>query len=120
MAKLIHVGFFRELAHGEPTGPSLLEERAATPDPDEARIVAYLKAGELFVGSPGVVRDVLDGSAGIIGSPEILTDGLFAWPADFAYYVERYHVRPPALFHEHMARSQWRVPSDIAVEHLEF
>ncbi len=118
MANLIQVGFFRELKHGDPKGPSLRAAVANAAAPDEAKIVAYLKAGQLYIGSPGIVKDVMDPKAGIIGSPDILTDGTYAWPADFAYYVEKYHARAPEELVQHMARAGWRVPTNIPVAEL--
>jgi len=118
MAKLIPVGFFRELRHGKPNGPSLRQSVAKEAAPDEAKVVAYLKAGKLLVAAPGIVKDAL-APAGPIGSASILTDGAYAWPEDFAYYVARYHVRPPADFAAHMASRDWQVPSDLAVAGLE-
>ena len=43
---LISTAFFRELRHGNPSGPSLREAIQSTPQPDETRIVGYLKSGK--------------------------------------------------------------------------
>lgn len=113
--KLKTAGFFRELPHGAVDGPSIREGVASSPQQDEGRIIEYLKNGSLFVASTGIAKDVLDQSA-IVGSPHVLTDGVWAWPADLAYYVEKYHVRLPAEFAKHMALNSWAVPLEDAIE----
>lgn len=82
-------------------------------------IVTYLRDGEVFVGNPGVVKDVLDPKFGVIGAPHILTDGVYAWPAIFAHYVERYRIQPPPEFVRHMSRNGWKVPQGIDLASLE-
>ena len=99
--KLKSVGFFRELDHGDPTGPSLVASVGDKPRPDEARIADYLRGGLLLIGCPGVVGDILDEAAGLIGTPHIMTDGVWAWPGDLPYYVEKYHLTLPGDFIAH-------------------
>jgi hypothetical protein len=118
--KLVSVGFFRELRHGDPAGPSLRDVVQPLPRPDEARIAGYLRCGKPFVITMGVTRDVLVAEGPIIGAraPHVLTDGVYAWPADFAHYVERHHARVPDDFVAHMAANAWRVPDQIDVASL--
>jgi hypothetical protein len=75
----------------------LLDKRAASPHPDDARIADYLRNAQPYIVSPGVTVDVLDGS-GPIGSGTILTDGEWAWPDDLAHYLETYHIELPESF----------------------
>ena len=106
--KLKRVGFFRELSHGDPDGPSLAEsvrDRQAT---DEHRIVEYLRNGVPFIVSPGPVFDVIDGE-GPIGTASVLTDSEWCWPDDLAAYVEEHHVRLPDEFVEHARASGWLI-----------
>ena len=116
--KLIRVGFFRELRHGDPEGESLREAIQPSPRPNEARIVGYLRAGKMLVGTMGVTRDVLVDKGPIVGSPHVLTDGVYAWAADLAYYVERYHARVPEQLVNHMAANNWQVPSVVEIASL--
>ena len=104
------VGFFRELRHGKQDGPLLKDAVREAGDPDEAKVVSYLRAGQVLMASPGIVRDVLDPQRGIIGSLSILTDGVYAWPSDLAHYVERHHACLPDEFVAHMASNGWHVP----------
>jgi hypothetical protein len=115
---LIPVGFYRELRGGKPHEPSLREAVQAVASPDAARTIAYLNAGELLIATAGVVKDVLDERRGIIGAPDILTDGTYAWPAILAHYVEHHHVRVPEHFAGHMAAGGWVVPPGIEVRGL--
>ena len=114
--KLLHVGFYRELPHGEPDGPSLLEAVSDSPAEGEELLVRYLEQGIAYVVCAGVVEDVIDPSRGIIGAPHALTDGVWAWPADLAYYVREYHARLPAEFWRHIEERDWTIPPEDAVD----
>jgi hypothetical protein len=87
---------------------------AATAQEDEENILAYLsQAVALFI-IPGVAGDVL--SPGDVSDAEhIVTDGGWAWPVYYAYYVRRYHVRVPEAFVSHMRSHHWKPPQlDLA------
>lgn len=114
--KLRGVGFFRELRHGSPDGPSLRDAMRASPDANASRIQEYLSNGVLLVASPGIVPDVVDPAHPMIGAPHILTDGVWAWPADLPYYLGRYHVRLPDAFLQHMSDSGWSAPGEETVD----
>lgn len=109
--KLKKVGFFRELRHGMPDGPELRSLLSPSPYEHEDRIAQYLRNGVLLIASPGVIEDVLSPGQ-LIGGPHILTDGVWAWPSDLAHYVEKYHVRLPSEFTDHMAQRNWAVPPE--------
>ncbi len=113
--KLKRVGFFQELDHGDSTGPMLVDS-VGRPLPDVRAIADYLRSGLLFVGCPGIVFDVLDRAAGPIGSPDILTDGEWAWPGDLPYYVEKHNVALPTEFLEHLRQRNFKAPIEGAVD----
>lgn len=119
--KLKKVGFFRELGHGDLDGPSLVEAMNAKPQPYEPKIVDYLRSGLLLIGCPGVVGDVVDESADPIGAPHIMTDGAWAWPGDLPLYVERYHVKLPGEFIDHVRLRSLKLPAiaEIRLSDLE-
>lgn len=117
--KVLPLGFFSDLNHGLATQPSLNSVIANAPSAEEAELVQYLRSGELFIASPGVTHDVLAEEKVVIGSPDILTDGVWAWPRDLAHYVEQYHARLPEKFLAHARKNGWRVPEDIDVLSLE-
>jgi hypothetical protein len=107
---LIWVGFFRELPHGKPTGPSLREHLQESGHPDEAAIVHYLNAGTTLAATGSMVDDYLDDTKKGVAHLEIATDGSWVWPRDLAYYVGAYHVRLPPEFVEHMRSNGWKAP----------
>lgn len=107
---LRRVGFFRELRHGDRTGPSIKEAVRQSPWQDEDRLLDYLKAGNLFVASPGVSDDVLDPSKTRVTPFHLYTDGEWIWPYDLVYYIENYHVVVPPEFIEHASEMGWKPP----------
>ncbi|EJZ17373.1 hypothetical protein NE852_12940 [Rhizobium sp. Pop5] len=117
--QLKRVGFFRELPHGDPEGPSLKHFSAAVALQENARIVSYLRSGALFIASPGLSRDVLSDEHPIIGSLALWTDGTFLWPSDLSHYVEKYSVGLPREFIKHMEGNAWTVPAGIDIFSLE-
>lgn len=117
--QLIRVGFFRELPHGDPEGPSLKNFAAAIPLQQNDRIVSYLRSGALFIALPGLSRDVLSNEHPIIGSLALWTDGIFLWPSDLSYYVEKYSVGLPREFIKHMEDNAWTVPAGNDIFNLE-
>lgn len=117
--KLIKVGFFRELDHGDIGAPSLSESRSDMPVPEEGRIATYLDAGHLYVASSDTTNDWFADDPDVeIGPPHILTDGTYAWPADLSYYLRNYHARLPRHFVLHIQRNNFQVPGNVDLESL--
>lgn len=108
---LAEVGFFRELRHGSADGPSLEQSRRETAQPDEAGIVQYLETGAALSVSGSMADDYFDLSKKAIATLETVTDGVWLWPRDLAYYVRNYHVELPPEFIAHMRGSGWRPPA---------
>src|SRR5262249_11657185 len=46
----------------------------------------------------------------------ILTDGVWVWPSDLAYYVAVYHCRIPEGFLQYVTSSDWRPPDRKAFD----
>jgi hypothetical protein len=113
--RLKRLGFFRELEHGDQAGPSLVDLLGNEPREDETKIHDYLNNGLLFIGCPGLVEDVFDKTVGPIGSPSILTDGVWAWPDDLSYYVKKYHILLPVEFTDHARRNSFIIPHEDSV-----
>ena len=118
------VGFFRELRHGMPTGPSLAASVRPAAGSDEDKIVRYLQLSPPFAASGPMVDDALDPSNKAVAPLETATDGQWMWPRDLAYYVEKYHVELPDDFVNHMRHRDWQIPelgkSDLAELATEF
>ena len=104
------VGYFRELAHGRPDGPSLREAMGSLPFEQRERVRRYLESGEALVVTPGLVGDVMDPSKPVLISPDVLTDGIWTWPGDLAYYVGEYGAGLPDAFLASMEANGWSVP----------
>jgi len=117
---LRHVGFFKELQYGPHDGPNLLESIRRVAKADEDKMVRYLNGGHIMIASPGVVEDVIEPGK-MIATPSVLTDGLWAWPEDLAYYVAMYHVELPEEFVSHMRQRKWEPPrpDEVVLEELE-
>ncbi|MEN0062735.1 MAG: hypothetical protein AAGA48_11335 [Myxococcota bacterium] len=116
--QLLPVGFFRELPHGDPEGPSLVESRRFLPLAHQPQIVAYLRQAPLLEASTEPVADVLESSAEAIGTASVRTDGLYCWPDDLPGYLERYNVALPPVFLGHLAARGWDL-GDIDVTGLQ-
>lgn len=109
-------GWFRELDHGEPEGASLRDAVRESPDDDCERISKYLLNGWVAADVMDVnTHDVLDAARPVIGPYFILTDGVWAWPSDLAYFYLKYNVELPDEFVDHMRSNGW-VPPDITPE----
>lgn len=117
--KLKRTGFFAELPHGESSGPSLKASVRDDPQPNEPRIVEYLRCGCMFIAAPGLARDVLNKEDLVIGALRILTDGVWCWPSDLSYYVDKYHVRVPTEFLRRMEEKGWMPPKNVDIQSLE-
>jgi len=113
--KLIRVGFFWEVHDTDlPIGTSLEKARQPEPNAEEANTLRYLESGQLYERVDGSARDYFDDHIDV-GPAHLLTDGLYVWPADFAYYVRTYHVHVPRAFVMHAKRNNWQVPEvDVA------
>ena len=109
---LRRVGFFREL-HPEPGLPSIRTAAHAVSHHDEGRVIAYLLTGVCLAACGGVQRDVFDRTCGRVTSPDLLTDCVWLWPGELAYYVTHYHVELPAAFVDSMRQNAWRVDVNV-------
>ena len=73
------------------------------PSEHKDTVLKYMKACKITSAAPGHVRDVIAGN--VIDLPlECKSDGFFAWRSDFAYYIEKYDLRIPEEFIEHILR----------------
>ncbi|QND17824.1 hypothetical protein HB775_29365 (plasmid) [Rhizobium leguminosarum bv. trifolii] len=117
--QLRRIGFFRELPYGSPEGLSINSSFSEFSSEKKAKVISYLRSGTACVVSPGMSRDVISAERNIIGALSLLTDGVFLWPSDLAYYIEKYSVGIPQEFLEHMEQNVWVVSTDIDIQNLE-
>jgi hypothetical protein len=103
-------GFFKEFAYGEGESQSVKDAVCDEPQANEQLIIAYLKNGHLFVISPCVNQDVIACDGRLASPSGIQTDGVWMWPLELAYYVEKYHLELPSEFIVHLQANKWEVP----------
>ncbi len=125
MFGLREAGFFREMTYGysatidDRRKPSLLESIHRLDRTDKEKITAYLTSGNVLFMAYGVSKDVLCFGK-IIGTMAILTDGIWVWPKDLAYYVEEYDVALPDDFITHMRETGWQAAMMTSEEMARF
>lgn len=119
MPRLRKFGFFQELKYGDIDGGSLNSLISDTSSEEEEKIINYLKNGLCMIAASFLEKDILNPSEVIIGVPDILTDGVWAWPRTLAYYVKRYHVVLSSDFVAHMLQNRWTVPDEKSLNQNE-
>ncbi|TMR08214.1 hypothetical protein ETD86_48800 [Nonomuraea turkmeniaca] len=108
-------GFFRELEHGDPSGPSIHMSLGNLAG-EVNEIVDYLSDAPILAATGTTVKDILGERGAIIGIINIQTDGEWAWPSDLAYYVEKYRVGIPDELGKRIAHLH--SPPRLSVEEL--
>jgi hypothetical protein len=103
------IGYFRELRHGEPDGPSLIAARDRLDPALRTQVAGYLKAGGVLA-TTGALTDDWFTKERRVAPLESRTDGVWVWPADLAYYVEHYGTEVPAEFIRHTEAHGWVAP----------
>ena len=54
---------------------------------------------------------------GVAGCPDILTDGVWMWPGDLAYYVKKYHLELDKEFVQGMEDSGWHIRNISGIDY---
>lgn len=107
------VGFFSELAPGWGLAESGSIKDAVRPsgEPDEPRILEYLRGGTGIWSETSAGPDVLDPEApDLTGIGSLFTDGTWIWREDLPHYVAKYHVLLPGDFIEHIRALDYKAP----------
>lgn len=104
--KLRRVGFFQELKYGSASDPSIYDKMGSVPE-DSDQVIQYLKTGYLLIVSPEVEHDVISPEKKMICGLNILTDGHWAWPESFSYYIQNYKVALPTSFLEYVRKQKY-------------
>jgi hypothetical protein len=105
-------GYFREFTK-KPANPAL-SANLGEHEEDEARVVGYLDKGIVIMYSTRMVRDPLDPGHPVIGTGSILTDETWDWPDYLPRLVEKYHVRLPIEFVDHMRKNGWAISGALS------
>ena len=111
-------GYFKEMPHGNSTGPSIKDYIGKEERNKIDKICTYLSSGIVIAETPGVVNDVIDPDKGVAGTPTALTDGTWVWPGDLAYYVKNYRLKLADEFIITMQENNWTIP--IKIEDIDF
>lgn len=112
----IEVGFFRELDHGDPRGPSIYDSLSDPLPLATRRLVAsYLRAASVVMATSARARDVLHPERGEVSGISVMTDGRYLWTEDLAYYVDVYGCRVPDGM---VRRAEYGPPAAVSPEEL--
>ena len=107
--KLVRQGFYKEMAVGKTTDPSIMRGLNKA-KPEEAELVSsYLDSGIVLITCCGTSIDIIKPENGIAGVPSVLTDGKWVWPGDLSYYVKNYQLALDPEFVSYMRKQDWRV-----------
>lgn len=102
---LQRAGFFRELRHGHPDGPSL-HELIGAGSAEDGRVGTYLRQGNVLGATAQQVDDCLDPANTNITELKLMTDGTWLWPSDLVYYVETYSAAVPVELLRHITMNK--------------
>jgi hypothetical protein len=93
------VGLFRELGIEIDQSTQSIHDVAGALSSDKVdAVVRYLNSGVPVFDVMGATSDPFDRSIQIPGGPSLVTDGVWIWRYDLAYFVQRYLVGLPDEF----------------------
>jgi len=102
--------------------PSLRSLVRQDAEPNEAKLLAYLRQGVVcgVYNDRGMVYDVLAARTPLDPDANLLlTDGTWIWPKALLHYLCEYHIRLPAALVEHAQGHDWQIDSSaIRLERL--
>jgi hypothetical protein len=113
------LGFFDDFGYpSELAAGPLAVQVQASGEPDEAEIVEYLDTGHHLTYFMEAGVDVLTGEVHrhTSGCSSLVTDGMWVWRADFAHYLEAYHVPLPAAFIARVRQLHHRMPDLVGAD----
>ena len=102
-------GFYKEMPHGDESDPSIYEFIYKNEKSEIDNICKYLKEGSVLVSCGGITQDVINPKNGSAGCPDMLTDGIWLWPGDLAYYVRQYYLKLDDEFIQTMRDNHWHI-----------
>ncbi|MEU5308059.1 hypothetical protein [Streptomyces sp. NPDC021562] len=113
------LGFFDDFGYsGASAAGPLRAQVQASGEADEAEIVEYLDVGHRLTYFMEAGVDVLTGEVHrhTSGCSSLVTDGVWVWRADFAHYLEAYHVPLPADFVARVRGLRHRMPDLVGAD----
>jgi hypothetical protein len=107
---MYEVGFFSDLPHGLAGRPALADVVGRGDPGAQHKIAGYLDAGTVVRATDERLFDVISAERTSLGALSVLTDGVWIWPSDLAYYVRRHNVGVPVDLVEWARMLDWRPP----------
>ncbi|MFD9715499.1 hypothetical protein [Streptomyces sp. NPDC059076] len=106
------MGFFKEMIAGDSPiyRESVPRERGSATiyPPDD--VIQYLNAGYPILDVMEGTVDVIGGAFQVPGGSSVLSDGVFVWRMDLAFYVRQYEIPLPVDFVTFMRENDFAVP----------
>ena len=99
---------------GDPSLPHVKDLISETPDSDKAVILDYLTTN-FIIGCPGIIHDVITPGK-TIGSGSLYADDLYFWNDALIGYFERYNLKLPEAFRQHIL-SKYKARKDLHLRH---
>lgn len=100
---MIYIGRYDELSPGKGYD-SIKNHMKQGNYAGKEKIVKYLKSGTIDMVSAEIPKDAITGKR-IPGEKIGMNDGKFSWWNTLAYYVEKYNLRLPEEFENHIIKS---------------
>lgn len=85
----------------------------------DERIMNYLSSGHNLSSYRGIEQDFFDGDEIVPGAFSMYTDGEWAWYTYVKYYYNKYEVKLPPQFIQHIRRNNFSVPKITSSELME-
>ena len=99
---LIYIGKYEEIVPNKGY-ESMLEHLEKGSYPNQKKIVHYLRSGNVDMVSAEIPKDCFTGER-IPGEKLGMNDGEYVWWNTLAHYVEKYNLRLPKEFEEHILK----------------
>lgn len=94
---MISVGFFKEY-HGD-NFPEFQSTHTAIQNKD--KVLEYMKHATVIAAAPGRVRDIFTNKP-VPGEMLAYSDGSYYWGSEAIYYFDRYNLKLPEEFINHI------------------
>lgn len=97
---MIILGKYDELCPGAGY-PRMKDNMERAPYANKEKILVYLKRGQVHMATAGKIEDVFTGEK--TGMMLVYrNDGKYSWSSKMVYYVDKYNLRLPKEFEDHV------------------
>ena len=98
---MLVIQMFSECANAKK--PLLSELSKNKPLQNKSQILNYLRQGKITAAAPGVPVDIVLQER-IKGYKTILSDGTYEWQSELIHYIDKYNMKLPDEFIEHVLK----------------